>query len=409
MKSYRRTLTPVAISLSLLIAAACSSNGSQQPSNTGSSSSSSTESGNPSSTGSSKAIDLASLSQQLRTAGYDQIADSVDKAAPAPATLKDGSEFHLATSIADKVKKGDPINYVFSYQSSGIALFSDQYKTGYDKTLPIANSALPMQGKAIAPSGDIDIQKQISQIEALLNTNQIDCLAIEPPDSNAFTSITNKAMAKGIPVFTAGVTSNGNEFANFTQVPIEEGHTAAKTVLDWMAKNGKTLKVFTTSGGDPTSFWGQGRMKGFEEGIKEKIPDAKFINTASNPLNVGYDSGKAYDAYKALLTGHPDLQFILNVDITAEQADRAIKDAGKTGSVFTAGWNLSGGQLDAIESGTQVAAFDQAWSQQSGYGAVACAVYLATGKVAPNTQHLNPVTKDNAQQARDELDKVLKK
>lgn len=353
--------------------------------------------------------DLPAASTALQDAGYDQIAQAVDQAGPPPKTLKDGSTFKLADRIAAKVKKGETLNYVFSYQSSGIALFSDQYKTGYDTTLPIGNSLIKMSGKAIAPPKDIDIPQQISQIEALLNTGQIDCLSIEPPDSDAFTDITNKAMQAGIPVFTAGVTSKGNEFTNFTQIPLEEGKTAAATVLKWMKSSGEQLKVFTVSGGDPSAFWAQGRMKGFEEGIKAEIPDATFVNTAGNPLNVSFDPAKTYDAYKALLNGRPDLQFILNVDIGAEHADRAIADAKRTGKVFTAGWNVSAAQLDAIDEGTQVAAFDQGWSQQAGFGAPACATFLATGKVLPNTQQLLPVVKDNSAAARDDLNKILKK
>ncbi len=37
------------------------------------------------------------------------------------------------------------------------------------------------------------------------------------------------------------------------------------------------LKVFAVSGGDPTQFWAQGRMKGFvDDGIKAAIPDAQL-------------------------------------------------------------------------------------------------------------------------------------
>jgi len=356
-----------------------------------------------------KALDLTALSNDLKAAAYDQIAASVQQAGPAPATLKDGSTLKLASRISDKISKGQAFNYVFSYQSSGIALFSDQFKTGYDTTLAIAQKTGPISGKAIAPPKDIDIPQQISQIEALLNTGQIDCLSIEPPDSDAFTDVTNKAMKQGIPVFTVGVTSNGNEFSNFTQIPIEEGKTAANNVLEWMKQTGNQVKVFTVSGGDPSAFWAQGRMKGFEDKIKAAIPDAKFLNTAANPLGVTFDPGKTYDAYRALLNGNPDLQFILNVDIGAEHATRAIKDAGRQGKVFDAGWNVSEGQLDGIEQGTQVAAFDQVWAQQAGFGAIACQTFLSTGKVMPNTQKLIPVTKANVADARAALNKILKK
>lgn len=352
-------------------------------------------------------VDLAAAAGELTSIGYDQVAEGLRQAADAPATLKDGSTFELADRIAEKVANGEAINYVFSYQSSGIALFSDQYQTGYEATVPVAQSILNMNSKSVAPPTDIDIPQQISQIEALLNTEQIDCLAIEPPDSDAFTDITNQAMAQGIPVFTSGVTSNGNEFTNFTQIPEEEGKTAAATVLEWMQTSGTDLKVFTVSGGDPSAFWAQGRMQGFEDGIKAEIPDAEFLNTAGNPLGVSFDPGQTYDAYKALLTGNPDLQFILNVDIGAEHADRAIADAGMSGDVFTAGWNVSTAQLDAIDEGTQIAAFDQGWAQQAGFGATACATFLATGQVVPNTQVLTPVTQANSAEAREELEKIL--
>ena len=55
---------------------------------------------------------------------------------PYTATLKDGSTFTLNPRVADKLAKGEPINYVFSYGSTAIPLFSPQYAAGYERTLP---------------------------------------------------------------------------------------------------------------------------------------------------------------------------------------------------------------------------------------------------------------------------------
>jgi ribose transport system substrate-binding protein len=329
---------------------------------------------------------------------------------PVSGTLKDGSTFTLAQRIQDKLAAGEPINYVFSYQSPSIPLFSDQYKAGYETTLPQAQEILPgMTGTIIAPVSEsgIDVNGQIAQIEALINTDSVDCLSIEPPTSDGFTAITNATMAKGIPVFTVGVTSNGNELTNFTQVPDKEGAQAAQILLDWMAETGNDLKVFAVSGGDPTAFWAQGRMKSFRETIQAAIPDAKFVNDETTALATTYDPAATYDAYKAFLAGNPDVQFIENVDIGAEHANRAIADAGLAGKVFTLGWNVSYGQLDGIDAGTQVVALDQKWSEQAGFGALACADFLANGIVRPNTQELFPVTKANSAEARADLDKIL--
>ena len=338
---------------------------------------------------------------------FTQLSESLTSAKPARATLKDGTTFTLKQEIADKVANGKPINYVISYGSKSIPLFSPQYLIGYKATLPIANSILPMIGKDVSPSTPgQEVSAQIAGIEALLNTGQIDCLSIQPLDDVSMTDITNKAMAQGIPVFTVGVTSNANELANFTQVSYEEGKQAAKLVSDWMKESGNDLKVFAVSGGDPSASWARGRMSGFIDGIKELVPGASFVNSPSDAIVTTYDPAKTYDTYTAFLTGNPDVQFIENVDIGAEHANRAISDAGRDGEVFTIGWNLSEAQFQGIEAGTQVASLDQAWSQQAGYGALACATYLKDKSVMPNTQKLIPVTKANVAEARVEFNKI---
>ncbi len=170
-----------------------------------------------------------------------------------------------------------------------------------------------------------------------------------------------------------------------------------------MKETGQDLKVFAVSGGDPTQNWAQGRMQGFIDGIKEAIPDATFLNDASSALTTSYDPAATYDAYKAFIQGNPTVQVIQNVDIGAEHAARAIADSGNTGKIFALGWNVSIGQLDAIEAGTQIVALDQQWGEQAGFGALACAEFLANGVILPNSQELKPVTKANVDAAREEF------
>lgn len=338
-----------------------------------------------------------------------EAAPSAEGSAPAEglpftATLKDGSTFTLHPRVAEKLANGEPINYVFSYGSTAIPLFSPQYKAGYERTLPEAQAILPMNGQAIAPASAVqDSNEQIAQIDALWKADQIDCLSVQSTGTDTFTKITNDIMASGIPVFTVGVQSNGNEFSNFTQISDKEGRQAAGIVVDYMKKNNLDFKVFAVSGGDPTQNWAQGRMQGFIDGIMEAIPDATFINDASTALVTTYDPAGTYDAYKAFITGNPEVQVIENVDIGGEHAARAIADTGNTGKIFSLGWNVSIGQLDAIEAGTQIVALDQQWGDQAGFGALACAELLKNGTVLPNTNTLKPVTLDNVVEAREEF------
>ena len=321
-----------------------------------------------------------------------QIPTTGEKLAGAPdtATLPWGT-FTLNPRIAAKVKAHEPINYVFSYQGSGIPLFSQQYMQGFKRGCEMGKAIYPLNCAAIAP----------------VQAGAIDCISIEPVTSDSTTAIVNKLMARGIPVFTVGVTSRGHEFTNFTQTPLKEGATAAEIVLKWMDSTGNHLKVFAVSGGDPAQFWAQGRMKGFREAIEKAIPDAKFVVTEANAINTSYDPGKTFDTYKAFLSAHPEVEFIENVDIGAEYADKAIVGLGRQGKAFTIGWNVSKGQLDAIESGVQVALLDQRWPDQAAFGGPACAQFLANGVVLPNTQTLRPVLKADVAQARAELDKTM--
>jgi ABC-type sugar transport system substrate-binding protein len=325
--------------------------------------------------------------------------------------LKDGSTFKLAQRIQDKIKKREKVNYVFSYASSGIKGFSEQYKAGYEATQGTAGRILPMNFKAIAPSAPTgDLQLQIQQIQALANTNQIDCLSIEPANSDGMTSITNQLMAKGIPVFTVGLTSNGNEFTNFTQEPNKEGHTAAATVVSYMKAHKLKFKTFAVSGGDPSQYWARERAKGFRQGITAAIPGAKFLTTETSMLNVTYDPAKSYDAYKAFLSGKgKSVDIIENVDIGAGYAARALKDAGKAGKAFSVGWNVTPEQTEALKDGTEIALFDQKWPEQAGFGALACADFLKSGKIRPNTQHLFVVNKGNLKKAQADLAKLIAK
>ena len=335
---------------------------------------------------------------------------------PLSGPLKDGSTFTLKQSIADKLALNSdddpandvPIQYVFSYGSDSIPLFSPQYRAGFVRSIPEAQAIMPqLSGTPIAPASALqDVNLQIQQIQALWEAGLIDCLSIQSTGTDAFTNITNQIMADGIPVFTVGVQSNGNELTNFTQISMNEGRQAAEIVLDWMERTGNDLNVFAVSGGDPPQNWAQGRMQGFIDGIKEAKPDAVFINDASTALATTYDPATTYDAYTALLLGNPELQFIENVDIGAEHADRAIVDAGREGQVFTIGWNVSEGQMDAVERGIQVAALDQKWGDQAAFGAVACADFLQNGIIRPNTQELVPVTLENLEESREEFRRI---
>ena len=326
--------------------------------------------------------------------------------------LKDGSTFHLADSIQKKVQSNAPVNYLFSYQSSSIQGFSQQYLAGFKRTQAAAKKIYPaMRFKDIAPAVNPgDVQQQISQIQAQVTAGNVDCLALNPLTSNSYSQIIDGLLSKGIPVFTTGIVTQGNALSNFTQIPLKEGAQAADTTLQYMKAHHLHFKVFAVSAGDPTLSWAPQRAEGFEKRILEKIPGAKFVTTPSSLLNVSYDAAKSIDAYRAFFAGKgKNVQVLLNVDITAGYAAQVLDGMGRSGKSFTLGWNVTPEQIQEIKKGTQIALFDQKWWQQGGFGGMACAQFLKTGKVLPNTQKLEVVTKSNVNGALADLNKILGK
>jgi ABC-type sugar transport system substrate-binding protein len=324
--------------------------------------------------------------------------------------LKDGATFHLADAIKKKVENQQTLDYVFSYQSSSIQGFSQQYQSGFRMTQPDAKKIYPnLHFTAIAPSVNPgDVQQQISQIQAQVAAGKVDCLALNPLTGEGYVQIIDDLLNKGIPVFTTGIVTQGNALSNFTQIPLKEGAQAADATVKYMKDNQLDFKVFAMSAGDPTLSWAPQRAQGFMDRIKQAIPDAKFVTTPSSLLNVSYDAAKSLDAYRAFYRGKgKDVQVLLNVDITAGYAAQAIDAMGRAGKSFTLGWNVTPEQIDAIKNGTEIALFDQKWWQQGGFGATACAEFLKSGKVLPNTQQLQVVDKANVGTAMADLKKIL--
>lgn len=326
---------------------------------------------------------------------------------PYSGTLVDGTEFKLNPRIVEKIKNRQPINYLYSYASSSSDDYSIQIINGYKNTIEKANSIYPIIANAIAPATAYDANLQISQIEAQFNSNQADCVSISVNGADAFTEITRQLMADGVPVFTNGAPTNGNEIGQFTQIPEKEGKLAADLVIEWIKSSKRDIKVFAVSGGNPTATWAQGRMIGFEERIKEAIPDAKFVTDHTNALSATFAEASRYSAFNAFFLGHPEVQFMLNADSGAGQANRVIEENGLKGKVFTIGWDPTDLQLDGVEKGIQVADLDQSWSDQGGFGALACATFLGEGKVLPNSQVLNVIGPNEVVDARAKLHKLI--
>jgi ribose transport system substrate-binding protein len=298
--------------------------------------------------------------------------------------------FKLKPSIAAKIKAGEPVNYLNSFEASGTPSFGAQWTAGYKYGCEQGKKIYALHCELVAPV-KTNINEQISQVQAKIAAGQVDCLSIQPPTETAINALVNETIAKGIPVFTVGEEDHAHQLMNFTQHHEHEGEVAAETVVNWMKQNKKNFTVFALSSGLPTLGWAQGRMRGFKKGILKAIPGAKFLDSESSAEEVPLEPGPGYDAAKSYIAAHPEVQVFMNTDISGEEIDKAIADTGNKGKIFSIAWNPSKGQLKGIEEGLQIATVDQRWFDQAAYGASACATFLKTGQILPNTQKPKPI------------------
>ena len=177
-------------------------------------------------------------------------------------------EFKLAPRIVKKLEAGETANIVVDIEGTGIPIQGSEMRIGTKKGCEAANKELAADCRMVGPVNP-DTAKQLAELETLLNSGQVDCLALQPLLPNQFTSIIDKYADAGIPVFTLNIDApKAKRFAfyalNEVQAGTINGETTAKLIK---AKNIQVNEIAMGSGA-PDQPWAQARMQGFMAGYK---------------------------------------------------------------------------------------------------------------------------------------------
>lgn len=328
-------------------------------------------------------------------------------AAPFVYTMSDGEEFHLADRIIQKVQDGEPLNFVYSISDAGQPVFSDAIKSGFEDGVATASAEVgySITPRFIGPVGGGN-EQQVAEIRSLLNADQIDALVFNAAQPGPFVDILNEVMADGVPVWgTGGDSPDSNRVGFFSLDEVEAGKAAGEAVAAWADANDVKVTKAALFTGDPAGPWAQNRMKGFVEGLSEGIPGVEFVNSPEDPFNTTFDFPAVYADATAFINGNPDVQVLFHTDQGVQMLGNAIADAGMTGQVWAAGFNLSPQILDYIASDDIVATVGQNWHGQAATAAEAAAQFIFKGVVIDGVNAADPyvVTKDNVDEARDVL------
>jgi ribose transport system substrate-binding protein len=204
-------------------------------------------------------------------------------------------------------------------------------------------------GVMITVNAQDDLQKQVGDIEDLINQN-IDVLLVNPTDENGLVPVAEKVIENGIPIITldrgiSGVPLTSSVgFDNYGA-----GYQAGKYIAKVHDGKGKVAHVMGRAGQSVT----RERAQGFIDAISE-YPDMEIVSEQ----DCNWETGKAQSFIEDVLIIHPDIIGVwAHSDDLIMGAVQALKDQKKTDQVTTVGMGFYGGGPDAVKEGLLSATF----------------------------------------------------
>jgi ribose transport system substrate-binding protein len=303
-------------------------------------------------------------------------------------------EFKLAQRIIDKLAAGEKANIIVGMEGTGIPIQGAEMRIGMARGCEAANKELPAECRMVGPVNP-DTSKQLSELETLLNSGQVDCLALQPPLPSQFTGIINKYADAGIPVFAINIDApKAKRFAYYALNEMQAGKINGEATANLVKAKGIEVKQIAMGSGAPDQPWAQARMEGFMAGYKSVLPDAKFFNDAKSGIPTGknFTTQEVLNSVTPFLTANPDVSLFFHTDQGVEGVGNVIRNLKLNGKVFTSGFNVSGPILDAIADETTLVTIDQGFDNQAQAPVEQCARFLAKGEAPEDPlQYLSPI------------------
>jgi ABC-type sugar transport system substrate-binding protein len=302
--------------------------------------------------------------------------------------------FTLAPRIASKIKDKQPANIIVSIMGTGVPLLSAQVRKGTDKACAANQGSLPLDCRIVGPVNP-DSGQQLSELETILGSNQVDCLALQAPLPNQFTAVVNKFAAAGVPVFTFNIDApKGKRLAFYALNEEAAGAINGKATATILKGKKVTVTEVAMGSGAPDEQWARERMKGFMAGFKSVMPDVKFFNDEKSgiPTGANFTTLEVLNTVTPFLTAHPEVNLFFDADQGVEGVGDVIRNLKLTGKVYTSGFNVSRAILDSISQGQTLVTIDQAFDNQAQAAVAQCAAFLKNGKVPSSPmQYLAPI------------------
>lgn len=237
--------------------------------------------------------------------------------------------------------------------------------------------------KAVAELGDVEwLYQGPTQADAAAQSEivrsfiqqKVDVLVIAPNDPDSMSPLMQEAEAAGIKVMTADTDAPSSVREAFVNQATADGigETTAETLMKAMGGKGKWAIVSCGETAENLNSW----IAAEKAYVSQKYPDAELVDTVYS----GEDQAKGTQMAIDLMNAHPDLTGLIGQCTTSAVAvAQAVKDAGKTGTVFTVGVGTPQSMKPYLADGSSSGSI--LWDvEQLGYLTAWAGEQLAAGK-----------------------------
>ena len=323
--------------------------------------------------------------------------------APSSAELPWG-RFVLADRIAAKLDGFETLNFVLSAQGTALPVVGEATDDGWEAgTADVARAhGREIEGRLAGPFRT-DVASQVAEIDELLEAGEVDCLAVEASDPEAFVDVIDRAVDAGVPVFTVGSDSpDSKRFAFYGFDERDAGRLAGVAAGQWASDYSILLRKAALISSDPEDPDNKDRMKGFVEGVLELQPKLEFVNTpdagvaalSSDPVDARLEA-------EAWLAANPDVDLVFHTDRALEPFSLAIVYQSLYGDFYVVGFGINEMVGNLIRDGVVVVAAVEGYADRAERAAAACGDFLLGGTFETGHVALEPrfVTELNVDEA----------
>ena len=312
--------------------------------------------------------------------------------------------FVLADRIAAKLDGFETLNFVLSAQGTALPVVGEATEDGWEAgTAAVARSHGREIDSRLAGPFRTDVAAQVAEIDELLDAGEVDCLAVEASDPEAFVDVIDRAIEAGVPTFTVGTDSAGSgRFAFYGFDERDAGRVAGAAAGQWASDYSILLRKAALVSSDPEDPVNKDRMKGFVEGVLELQPKLEFVNTPdAGVAALSSDPAEARLDAEAWLANNPDVDLVFHTDRGLEPFGLAIAYQSLYGDFYVVGFGINEMIGNLIRDGVVVAAAVEGYADRASQVAGACGDFLLggtfeTGHVALEPAMVTELTVDEA-------------